>query len=142
MTNVHLQFILYFLFCFCFSRQPEQLRLSHTDEFEMITQCMIQLLHAQPALCEHLPSIGFLPSIIQALGCKSNDAIVASAIKILFALCKSDVCLQTFSTKCPQIISGFKEAMQIRRDHLGTIIRICFLILEISRKIIPFMSFI
>jgi hypothetical protein len=85
----------------------------------MLTQCLIQLLHAQPTLCEHLPSIGFLPSIVQALECKTNGAIVASAIKVLFALCKSDVCLQTFSTKCPQIISGFKQAMQTRRDHLG-----------------------
>jgi hypothetical protein len=85
----------------------------------MLTQCLIQLLHAQPTLCEHLPSIGFLPSIIQSLECKTNGAIVASGIKVLFALCKSDVCLQTFSTKCPQIISGFKQAMQTRRDHLG-----------------------
>jgi hypothetical protein len=85
----------------------------------MLTQCLIQLLHAQPTLCEHLPSIGFLPSIVQALECKANDAIVASAIKVVFALCKSDICLQTFSTKCPQIISGYKQAMQTRRDHLG-----------------------
>lgn len=85
----------------------------------MLTQCLIQTLHAQPALSEHLPSIGFLPSIVQALECKSNDAIVASAIKVLFALCKSEICLQTFSTKCPQIISGYKEAMQVRRDQLG-----------------------
>jgi hypothetical protein len=100
-------------------RQPEQLLVAHTDEFEMLTQCLIQLLHAQPTLCEHLPSIGFLPSIVQALECKSNDAIVASAIKVVFALCKSDVCSQTFSTKCPQIISGLKQAMETRRDHLG-----------------------
>ncbi|CAF4208185.1 unnamed protein product [Rotaria sp. Silwood2] len=103
------------------TKQPEQLLISHTDEFEMLTQCLIQLLHAQPTLCEHLPSIGFLPSIVQALECKSNDAIVASAIKVIFALCKSEVCLQTFSTKCPQIISGYKQAMQTRRDHLGLI---------------------
>ncbi|UJR33077.1 hypothetical protein I4U23_020536 [Adineta vaga] len=103
------------------SKQPEQLLISHTDEFEMLTQCLIQLLHAQPTLCEHLPSIGFLPSIVQALECKKNDAIVASAVKVLFALCKSEVCLQTFSMKCPQIISGFKQAMQARRDHLGLI---------------------
>lgn len=85
----------------------------------MLTQCLIQLLHAQPTLCEHLPSIGFLPSIVQSLECKTNDAIVASGIKVLFALCKSEICLHTFSTKCPQIISSYKEAMQIRRDHLG-----------------------
>jgi hypothetical protein len=85
----------------------------------MLTQCLIQLLHAQPTLCEHLPSIGFLPSIVQALECKSNDAIVASAIKVVFALGKSEVCLQTFSTKCPQVISGLKQSMQTRRDHLG-----------------------
>ena len=66
-----------------------------------------------------MANIGFLPSIVQALEVKSNDAIVASAIKVIFALCKTDVCLQTFSTKCPQIISGFKQAMQTRRDHLG-----------------------
>ncbi len=93
--------------------------MSHSDEFEMLTQCLIQLLHAQPTLCEHLPSIGFLPSIVQALECKSNDAIVASAIKVVFALGKSEVCLQTFSTKCPQVISGLKQSMQTRRDHLG-----------------------
>ncbi|CAM4760310.1 unnamed protein product [Rotaria magnacalcarata] len=101
------------------TKQPEQLLMSHTDEFEMLTQCLIQLLHAQPTLCENLPSIGFLPSIVQALEVKSNNAIVASAIKVIFALCKTDICLQTFSTKCPQIISGFKQAMQTRRDHLG-----------------------
>ncbi|CAF3421421.1 unnamed protein product [Rotaria sp. Silwood1] len=103
------------------TKQPEQLLMSHTDEFEMLTQCLIQLLHAQPTLCEHLPSIGFLPSIVQALECKSNGAIVASAIKVLFALCKSEVCLQTFSTKCPQIINGFRQAMETRRDQLGLI---------------------
>jgi hypothetical protein len=92
----------------------------------MLTQCLIQLLHAQPTLCEHLPSIGFLPSIVQALECKTNDAIVASTVKVLFALCKSDVCLQTFSIKCPQIISGFKQAMQTRRDHLGKLKRITY----------------
>ncbi len=85
----------------------------------MLTQCLIQLLHAQPTLCEHLPAIGFLPSIVQALQCQSNSAIVASAVKVVFALCKSEICLQTFSTKCPQIISGFKQAMQTRRDQLG-----------------------
>lgn len=87
----------------------------------MLTQCLIQLLHAQPTLCEHLPSIGFLPSIVQALECKANGAVVASAVKVVFALCKSDVCLQTFGTKCPQVISGLKQAMQIRRDQLGLI---------------------
>jgi hypothetical protein len=85
----------------------------------MLTQCLILLLHAQSTLCEHLPSIGFLPSIIQALECRSNDAIVASAVKVLFALCKSDLCLQTFASKFPIIISAFKQAMQTRRDHLG-----------------------
>lgn len=85
----------------------------------MLTQCLIQLLHAQPTLCEHLPSIGFLPSIVQALECKSNTAIVASAVKVVFALCKSDICLQTFSTKCPQIISALKQAMLTRKDQLG-----------------------
>lgn len=91
----------------------------------MLTQCLIQLLHAQPTLCEHLPAIGFLPSIVQALECKSNNAIVASAIKVVFALCKSEICLQTFSIKCPQIISGLKQAMQTRRDHLGMKNKIC-----------------
>ena len=108
-----------FEFFRCLFRQPEQLLLAHTDEFEMLTQCLIQLLHAQPTLCEHLPSIGFLPSIVQALECKANGAIVASAVKVVFALCKSEVCLQTFATKCPQVINGLKQAMQIRRDQLG-----------------------
>ena len=104
-----------------YTKQPEQLLITHTDEFEMLTQCLIQLLHAQPTLCEHLPSIGFLPSIVQALECKSNTAIVASAVKVVFALCKSEICLQTFSTKCPQIIPGLKQAMLSRKDQLGLI---------------------
>ncbi|CAF1209876.1 unnamed protein product [Didymodactylos carnosus] len=94
---------------------------AHVNEFEMLTQCLMQLLNAQPTLCEHIPSIGFLPTIIQGLECKDNNSICASSIKILYQLSKNETCIQTMSTTCPQIISGFRIAMTIRHDHLGLI---------------------
>uniref|UniRef100_A0A6B2GB07 DnaJ homolog subfamily C member 13 (Trinotate prediction) n=1 Tax=Myxobolus squamalis TaxID=59785 RepID=A0A6B2GB07_MYXSQ len=72
-------------------RLPEVLEC---EKLESITSALCLLLEAQPLLCEHLPDIGHIPSILASLqNSDSGSPIIDSCLKVILAFVRSNVCI-------------------------------------------------
>ena len=83
------------------------------EPLEQMTQALVQLFYVQPLLLDHLPSMGVLPQIVQALSSK-KDSIVGSALHVVNQVVNNENCLRSLTSN--EFMSPLKQAMQRRAD--------------------------
>lgn len=61
------------------------------DKLELYTTSIVRLLEAQPNLCDHVPSLGYIPKLCLQLSSQSNPNVPVAAITILHQLSVNEV---------------------------------------------------
>jgi DnaJ family protein C protein 13 len=87
------------------------------EQFEQITQALVQLFQAQPLLLDLVPQMGSLPQVKEALLVK-RDGIIGSAILILNQIVNNDTCLKSMCIY--DWMQAIKNGMQKRSDLIAT----------------------
>lgn len=60
---------------------------------EMATNALVALLQAQPALANHVPSLGHVPRLLKQMTQLHSSAIPRAAIMMLHQLALNEVCI-------------------------------------------------
>jgi len=83
------------------------------EALEQLTQALVRLFGAQPLLLEHIPTMGIMPQVLEALKSK-RDGIVGAALQVLSQLTGNENCLKTLSGY--ECMNTIKDAMKRRSD--------------------------
>ncbi|XP_069681979.1 dnaJ homolog subfamily C member 13 isoform X2 [Periplaneta americana] len=91
---------------------------TNVEFLDSATSALVCLLQAQPALADHVPSLGHIPQLCKQMVIhRQQGAVIRAAILVLHQLATSEVCIQAMGhTEC---ISPLKQAMQARKDMIG-----------------------
>lgn len=88
-----------------------------SDKLELYTTSVIRLLEAQPNLCDHIPSLGYIPKLCLQLSSQSNPNVPLAAVTILHQLSLNEACINCVcQTEC---LGPMKQAMRQGSNVIG-----------------------
>merc|ERR1719427_2471488 len=86
------------------------------EALETVTQAVCCLFAMQPALAEHVPSLGHLPIVFKSMQ-STNDSIPKSSLSLIHVLSNNESCAICFA-EC-ECIKSMMNAMKSRPDQIS-----------------------
>nr|KAG5714877.1 hypothetical protein BaRGS_000365 [Batillaria attramentaria] len=87
------------------------------EMLETVTTALVCLCSTQPTMLDHLPQLGYINKVFNAMSNTTNNAIPKSAIQVAHQMANSELCVRSLVTF--DCIGPLKMGMKARRDMIA-----------------------